>query len=126
MHFRASATSGTKRGTYLGKPTINLRLEEIPNDLPEGIYACRVTLEHDGGAREGPFMAAVHYGPRPVFKDTASFELHVIDVAPSRFPNMADVTVVARLRDVRDFPSVEALMEQIGRDVERAKFILAK
>ncbi len=81
-------------------------------------------LLHEDGTTEGPLLAAVHYGPRPVFKDSQSFEVHVIDTVPKQFPKSVEVTVVKRLRDVMDFPSAEALVEQIGRDVEEARGIL--
>ena len=112
------------RGRKLQIPTINLALEEIPSDLSEGIYACRVMLVHGDGSSEGPLMAAVHYGPRPVFKDSKSFEVHVIDAVPTHFPKSVEVTVVKRLRDVRDFDSTEALLQQIDKDVEQARGIL--
>ena len=69
-------------------------------------------------------MAAVHYGPRPVFQDTTSFEVHVVDGIPSRFPKYVEVEVIARLRGVRDFATVEGLMEQIALDIKEARSIL--
>lgn len=94
--------------------------------MSEGIYACFVTLHYDGARSEGPYPAAMHYGPRPVFHDTVSCEIHVIDVTPSRPPQRIEVQIVARLRDVEDFPSVDALREQMRRDIEEARERLKK
>lgn len=66
----------------------------------------------------------MHYGPRPVFHDTESCEVHLIDASPTRVPVEVTVETVARLRDVRDFPTVEALQEQMDRDIEEARAIL--
>ena len=122
--WSASPVAGSQRGRSLRVPTINLDLSDIPTDLREGIYACRVTLEQEDGTTEGPFMAAVHYGPRPVFQDTRSFEIHLIDATPSRFPTRVTIEVIARLRAVRDFSSVEALQKQMGKDIAMARKML--
>lgn len=124
LHFRACVTSGRRRGAALRKPTINLSLQDVPSTLAEGIYACRAILFFEDGSADGPFPAAMHFGPRPVFNDTVSCEVHLIDITPSSFLTCVEVEVVKRLRDVQDFPSVEALKEQMERDIEEARGIL--
>ena len=94
--------------------------------MNEGIYACRAQLHFKDDRTEGPFDAVMHFGPRPVFKDTKSCEVHLLDhVIPSP-PLSVTVTVLDYIRDVRDFPSVEALKEEIARDIEKAKDIFKR
>lgn len=118
LSFTARVVSGRGRGRNIGAPTINLELGDVPPDLEEGIYACVVDIA--GTPRE----AAMHLGPRPAFKDTKTCEVHVIDGAPVEAPPALGVRVVLRLRDVMDFPSAEALMQQIARDIADARAIL--
>jgi riboflavin kinase / FMN adenylyltransferase len=116
--FTAGVVSGSGRGKNLGTPTLNLNLADVPSSLQEGIYACFATID---GMRE---QAAMHYGPRPVFKDTTSCEVHLLDRTLTSAPASVTVEIIERLRDVQDFPSPAALMDQIARDIERTRAIL--
>jgi riboflavin kinase / FMN adenylyltransferase len=97
---------------------MNLDLSAVPTELEEGIYACKALVD---GMWE---VAAMHYGPRPVFKDSTSCEVHLIDRLVVMAPEMLEVEVVAYLRDVRDFASVEELQAQIAQDIEQTRAIL--
>ena len=66
----------------------------------------------------------MHYGPRPVFKDTVSCELHLIGTTLATPATELDVEIVEFLRPIRDFPSVEDLQEQMEQDIQQAKNIL--
>ncbi|MBI5794593.1 riboflavin kinase [Candidatus Uhrbacteria bacterium] len=122
-HWVASPISGSGRGRHLQVPTLNLPPESVPSDLAEGIYACRILLHLDDKT-EGPFDAAMHYGPRPVFKDSKSCEVHLIDRALPSPPDKVTVEVVGRIRDVEDFASAELLKEAMQQDIEKAKILL--
>lgn len=71
-------------------------------------------------------MGAMHYGPRPVFNDDVSWEVHVLDRTIETPPETVTVTILERLREVRDFPSKEELMAQIGTDIEQVRAILGR
>jgi riboflavin kinase/FMN adenylyltransferase len=112
---------------------MNLDLADIPREMEEGIYACwvrydlRATSDEETKPHEArsPTLAAVlHYGPRPVFKDVPACEVHVLDVAPTDVPKTLTVTLVSYIRAIRDFPSVEALKEEIARDIAATRAIL--
>ncbi len=68
--------------------------------------------------------AVIHAGQRPVFKDTPSLEIHLLDEPPSVVPNSVDIELVAYIREILDFPSVEALQEQIADDIAVARATL--
>lgn len=118
LTFTARVVEGAGRGRTIGSPTLNVSLQDVPKSMREGIYACRVRR---GNKR---LLAAMHFGPRPVFHDTRTCEIHIIDHSPVRRPSRLTVDVVKRLRSVRDFPSVDALKRQIARDVEKTKKVL--
>lgn len=117
-HFIANIIQGAGRGRKIGAPTINIRLEDIPSSIEEGIYAGWINID------ETWCPAAIHYGPRPVFKDSRAFEVHVLDRTIDTPPSSATIALVQRLRDVQDFPSTEALMAQIHDDIGQTRDIL--
>ena len=118
--FTASVISGAKRGKRLGTPTLNLERTEVPGDLPEGIYACFAMID-------GHFEPAVmHHGPRPVFADTPSTEVHLLDRTVHLAPDTLTVLPIHRLRDVENFPSIQALQRQIAEDIAASRAILSE
>jgi len=118
--FNARTIPGSNRGRTLGVPTVNLAPEDVPMDLQQGIYACRA------GENEGspPLPAVMHYGPRPVFKDSLSCEVHFLDRTVETAPLRLTVTVVSRMRDVADFPHPQALKDQMLADIRAARILL--
>lgn len=117
--FSLLSTPGRGRG-YGQKytvPTINLsRYEElIPKD---GVYITRVRI------REECFDSVTNVGGRPTF-GTESFavESHLLNFHPIELTPDTEVEThfLERLRDEIKFPSVEALREQIGKDVRKAQ-----
>jgi len=117
--FAARVIPGSGRGKLLGTPTINLSTEALP-EMAEGIYACTATVD---GKKEPGVM---HYGPRPVFDDPKpTCEVHLLDRLLKETPGSLEVTVVGYLRDVQNFPTVDALRYQIERDIDHARAMLA-
>ncbi|HYU01790.1 MAG TPA: bifunctional riboflavin kinase/FAD synthetase [Gemmatimonadales bacterium] len=115
---------GAGRGRTIGIPTINLAPPD-PRKLlpPDGVYAVWVELPGKGeggsGRRHGGMM---NQGPRPTFGVTArALEVHLFDFAGELYGETVTVEWVRRLRDVRTFPSREALVEQLGRDAVAAR-----
>lgn len=118
MLFTARVITGAGRGKDLGTPTLNLDLRDISEGIEEGIYAGWAKI--DGIWH----MSAIHYGPRPVFKDSTAFEAYLLDTTVERTPDTLEIVLVERLRDVLDFPSPTALMKQIEDDVIQTRAIL--
>lgn len=118
VRFTARVVPGSGRGKHLGVPTFNLALEDIPKDLQEGIFAG--SAEIDGKK----YVAAIHYGPRPVFHDSETFEVHLVDSVLNESLETIIIFLKERLRDVKDFPSKEALAEQIQDDIEKTRAIM--
>ncbi len=116
--FTAAVTAGAGRGKTMGIPTLNVSLADVPSHVQEGVYAGLVNI------RSESHFAAIHYGPRPVFHDSKTFEAHLLDTTHLEAPKTVTITLVARLRDVRNFPSPEELVAQIDRDIARTRAIL--
>lgn len=117
--FSVLSTAGRGRG-YGSKytvPTINLsRYEElVPRD---GVYITQT--------RVGPecFDSVTNVGNRPTFgAESFAIESHLLNFHPIELTAQTEVEIhfLERLRDEIKFPSVEALREQIARDVKKAR-----
>jgi riboflavin kinase/FMN adenylyltransferase len=117
--FSILGTPGRGRG--LGSkytvPTINLaRYEElVPKD---GVY---ITWTQVGTER---FDSVTNVGNRPTFgADSFAIETHLLNFHPIELTPESEVEIcfLDRVRDEIKFPSVEALREQIARDVKKAR-----
>jgi riboflavin kinase / FMN adenylyltransferase len=112
---------GDKRGRTLGYPTANL----VPRPgyvVPgHGVYACRVQLP-DGTV----VPAATNVGVRPQFVTGRGelIEAFLIDWSGDLYGERIRVEFLRRLRGERRFESVDALVEQMGRDVDTAREIV--
>jgi len=121
--FSILSTPGRGRG-YGAKytvPTINLaRYEElVPKD---GVYITRVRI--GSGEKAECFDAVTNVGNRPTFGvDSFAIESHLLNFHPLELTADTEVELhfLRRLRGEIKFPSVEALKEQIGRDVSKAQ-----
>jgi riboflavin kinase / FMN adenylyltransferase len=109
---------GAGRGHALGFPTANL-LPDRALLVPVGVYACRAWLD----SRSLP--AVVNIGRRPTFGETSlAVEAHILDFEEDLYGGSMGLDFVARLRDERKFPSIEALKSRIAMDVAEARLRL--
>jgi len=107
---------GAGRGRTIGIPTLNLT--PAPRKLlpPDGVYAVRVGV---GGTTYGGMM---NQGPRPTFGVTArGLEVHLFEFAGDLYGERVRVEWVRRLREVRTFPSRDALVVQLEHDRAAAR-----
>ncbi|PKN59672.1 MAG: hypothetical protein CVU53_07025, partial [Deltaproteobacteria bacterium HGW-Deltaproteobacteria-11] len=110
--------AGHRRGRALGFPTANLRPDKalIP---ARGIYAVRLLLA--GKQRHG----VLNIGFKPTFSDSAlSVEAYIFDFDEDIYGQTLEVLFINRIRDEIKFDGPDRLVEQIRRDVERAREIL--
>ncbi len=117
--FTSRVITGAGRGKRLKIPTLNLDLASAPPELSHGVYAAWVEFAKQ------KFQSAMHYGPRPVFKDSVSLEAHLLDADITNPPEQVTVTVIAHLRPVEDFKGPEALKAAIADDIRQTRAILA-
>ncbi len=110
---------GARRGRAFGFATANLRPEAM---LPaNGVYAVRARLGdawYDGVCNVGVKPTVQRSGP--VVPEAHLFDFDGRDLYGARMR----LVFVARLREERRFPSIDALRAQIGADAERARAIL--
>jgi riboflavin kinase/FMN adenylyltransferase len=112
---------GDQRGRTIDVPTANIAYSSDKLIPANGIYACWAYL-HDM-----KYCAATNIGFNPTFtpdKDTANVEAHLLDFRREIYGEDVRLEFVARLRDELRFNSVDALLEQIWKDIEQTRKIL--
>ena len=130
--FSILSTAGRGRG-YGAKytvPTINLAHYEelVPKD---GVYITRTRIggSNSVASKYECFDSVTNVGNRPTFgADSFAIETHLLNFHPLELSAETEVEIhfLDRLRDEIKFPSVEALKEQIGRDVRKAQKYLRR
>jgi riboflavin kinase/FMN adenylyltransferase len=110
---------GFERGRSIGFPTANISVA-ADRALPGlGVYA---TMAQVAGRT---LMGATNIGRRPTFDEGhVSIETHLMDFEGDIYGERMELDVMHRIRPEVAFGSVEALVEQIGRDVVQARELL--
>jgi riboflavin kinase/FMN adenylyltransferase len=106
---------GEGRGARLGFPTANIQPE---NDLvpQDGVYVTEALVER------AVLPSVTNIGTRPTFEEARyAIETHVLDSPGQIYDRPLEVRFLARLRQELKFESPQALVEQVRRDVERAR-----
>jgi riboflavin kinase/FMN adenylyltransferase len=113
--FEGEVVIGDRRGRALGMPTANI----VPDDAllcpGHGVYA----------AWAHGYPAAVNVGVRPTFETGRGLlvEAHLIGFDGDLYGETLRVAFIERMRGEKRFESVDALVEQMHRDVARAREI---
>ena len=104
-------------GTRYTVPTVNLaRYDEL---VPaNGVYITRMRINGEC------FDAVSNVGVRPTFgPDSFAIESHLLNFHPIELLAQTEIELIflKRLREERKFETVDALREQIGKDVQKAQ-----
>jgi riboflavin kinase/FMN adenylyltransferase len=110
FQLQGEVVSGDRRGRELGFPTANIVPDQALVCPGHGVYAARA----DG------VCAAVNVGVRPTFGTGRAvlIEAYLIDYDADLYGRTLRIEFLQRLRGERRFDSVEALVDQMHRDVE--------
>lgn len=109
-------TPGAGKGKTLGFPTANLDVQAfcLP---PFGVYAVKV--KHNGKLLNG--VANLGFAPTVRQDRKALLEVHLFDQNQTIYGDHVEVIFVEFLRPERLFENLEALKEQIAKDIAEAK-----
>jgi riboflavin kinase/FMN adenylyltransferase len=116
FRVRGEVVGGDRRGRTLGFPTANIVPDDVLACPGHGVYACRI----------GAHLAAVNVGVRPTFTTGRGLliEAYLLDFDGDLYGQLLTLEFHARLRGEWRFDSVEALIEQMNRDVHRTRELL--
>jgi riboflavin kinase / FMN adenylyltransferase len=127
--FEGEVVEGDRRGRELGMPTANL----VPDDAlvcpGHGVYAAWAdpmpSRAHSAEPSACARPAAVNVGVRPMFETGRGLlvEAHLIGFDGDLYGETLRIAFIERMRGEKGFESVDALVEQMQRDVVEARAI---
>jgi riboflavin kinase / FMN adenylyltransferase len=112
-----TVVEGDRLGATLGFPTANIDVTGLVLP-PAGVYVVR--------ARTGGEMhrAVANIGRRPTLQQperATRVEVHLLEFDGNLYGNELEITFVEKLREEQRFPSLDALKEQIAKDIATAQ-----
>jgi len=116
----AAVIQGEQRGRTLGIPTANLDLDSLHDHMlpADGVYAGTATWT--GAAHE--YTAAISVGNKPSFGHVKlTIEAHLLNFNADLYGQTLTLTFTHWLRDQMRFPSLDALRQQLARDIEKVR-----
>jgi riboflavin kinase/FMN adenylyltransferase len=115
--FEAEVAHGDKRGRELGMPTANL--------VPDPALVCPAHGVYAAWAHGHP--AAVNVGVRPTFGQGNALlvEAYLLDFEGDLYGERLRIAFLERLRGEERFDDIDALIAQMGRDVDQTREICA-
>ena len=118
---------GHQRGRALGFPTANLETPPHTAIPADGIYAGWLASLDDEGRDVQRWPAAISIGTNPTFGEgEQTVEAYALDRTDLDLYGVhAAIDFAARLRGTLRFDSVDALVEQMHRDVDQARELTA-
>lgn len=115
-HLAAEVTRGRHIGSGQGCPTLNTAFAPGILTPREGVYASVTEVR---GER---FPSVTNIGVCPTFgRREPHAETHLMDFAGELYGERVRVYLLSFLRPEREFPSAQALYEQIGADIAAAR-----
>ena len=113
--YSGKVVYGQQLGAQLGIPTANLWLPK--NKLPiSGVYIVKVKLDKD------ELNGIANMGIRPtVGGELPVLEIHLLDFSQSIYGKTLTVEFLKKVRDEKKFENINALKEQIFKDISTAK-----
>ena len=107
---------GEKRGSKIGFPTANIKLE--PNILLGGVYAVSTFIGNK------KYYAVANIGYKPTFNgEQYLFEAHIFNFSGNLYGQRLEFKIASKIRDTKKFSGIEELKSNINRDIESTKKI---
>ena len=110
--------AGYKTGQAIGFPTANIDTSKV--QIPgTGVYAVRMIYQNKS------YDAVANIGFNPTFhRDRLSVEVHIFNFNQVIYGQEIDVEFIKRIRSEIEFKSKDELVEQINKDIDKAKILL--
>jgi riboflavin kinase / FMN adenylyltransferase len=122
FHVEGVVVHGAHFGRKIGYPTANIDPPADHVPLADGIYASLCWLPGE----DAPRNAMTYVGTRPtVNSGPRAIETNVLDFSGDLYGRRLKVELVQRLRPDENFPSLEEMIEQLGRDETMARAVLS-
>jgi riboflavin kinase/FMN adenylyltransferase len=118
--MRGKVVHGEKNGRTIGYPTANVLLHRHKSPL-NGVFAVKVHSHY------GQHNGVANVGMRPTLNGhTMQLETHIFDFDQSLYGQQLEVEFIEKIRDEIKFPDFQALKQQIIKDAQQARTLLAR
>ncbi len=116
-----SVVRGEKRGSKIGFPTANLKIDEDILIPGIGVYAAKALY------KEVTYNCVVNIGRKPTFHNDhpVTMEVHIIDFAQDIYDETLTIYFLDKVRDEKKFNGIDDLVNQISQDRDAAYKIAA-
>ena len=105
----AEVIKGSQIGRTMGFPTANMNYPDEIIKLPFGVYKAEALGK----------TAVLNWGIRPTLSGNKPvLEVHILDFIGDLYGEILTVTIIKKLRDEKQFNSLEELKTQINKDIE--------
>jgi len=123
--IEARVEHGDARGRTMGFPTANMHLGHCLAPA-YGVYAVRVDVL-EGDRAVGRYDGVANFGIRPMYQvNVPLMETHLFGFDGDLYGKYLSVELIQYIRPEARFPSLDALIAQIGADAAKSREILAK
>lgn len=118
--FSGTVENGNHLGRTIGFPTVNIYPEKEKLLPPRGVYISRVHM------KEGIFFGVTNVGSKPTVQeqDRISIETYVFDFSETVYGQQICVELLSFRRKECKFPDVNALQQQLRKDIEDGRTYL--
>ncbi|MBS3915402.1 MAG: bifunctional riboflavin kinase/FAD synthetase [Bacteroidetes bacterium] len=112
---------GQKLGRSIGIPTANLEMTDSYKLIPKtGVYAVKVNWNGNS------YPGAANIGWNPTIEGKGfSIEVHIIDFHEDIYGQQISIELVRFLRNEEKFSNLDALREQIDKDISATKAVFS-
>jgi len=108
---------GKGNGQKIGFPTANIKISDPLKLIPaNGVYVVETNINGKN------YRGAMNIGTRPTFElnGSRSLEVHFIGFHNNLYEQPLQVEFIRKLRDEQNFGSIDALKEQLAKDIANA------
>ncbi len=107
---------GEKRGTAMGFPTANIAIPDFLIAPASAVYAGGVRIKNEY------YQAVINVGTRPTFgsSNQSLIEVHILDFNDLIYGEIVNVSFMKKIRDEKQFSSIDQLIHQIELDCQFA------
>lgn len=116
--IRGRIIHGRGLGSKLGYPTANLEAKGKIDNIPDGVYASRMRFENSAHQYQGVTSVGV---ASTVGAKERTIETYLFDFNGKLYGERVILELMAYLRPMRTFSSLEKLKQVIGKDIVKAK-----
>lgn len=118
--LQGKVEEGMQRGTTIGYPTANIRVNSSYKLIPKnGVYAVWVYIS------EKKYAGMLNIGYNPTFDDKKwSVEVHLFDFSQNVYHKEISIAFVSRTRDEQKFEDLRSLIDQLKADEKEIRTLL--